>query len=752
MGNKRSLAGIAFSLLFFAFLPSFLSATDYKLEEWQTHTSLKNSRSASVDSKGRIWAATTGGLFIVDPGNGSINTYRNIDALISLNLNVVKCNPQEQKAFIGTTDGILEIVTEDMEWTHITDIQMSDYENKSINDILFLGNKAYVAGGFGITVFDINENIFIETCSRLGEFSSNTVVSRIIFHNDTIWAATDKGIGYVDINALFSDPSSWSNITIEDGLPDESIKDITFMNDTLYVLSDHALAKHKDGSFENIIETENYKLINLNKYKDDLLFSAAGYLQSTDMDFLNPQYPSAINRFAVAEINGKEMLVLSFEKDGIGIIETGELEVYSPNSPVSNQFTDIKVDQKDKLWVTTGTSESGDGFMSYKNGEWHNYTAGSLDGIESNYYWKVQVLDDNRKVFSGYGPGYITLDDNSQEFEILNFDESNTPLVGFVPGFVIVGEVRQDYNGTTWIANMGESTGGPVLVAIDKDGEWHSFPNCISPSDRYYINLEIDFSGTKWMSSYYSVGIYYFNDNGTLDDKSDDICGKITASNSSLPDNIVNAIAIDANDMIWAGTTEGLSVILNPYAVLSGSDVVVRNVNIIGNQEVNDILVDALDNKWIATGDGVWLLNPDATEVLAHFTTSNSDLISDKIIALGTNPKNGKMYFGSEKGMSEAVGLSIQPLQEFDIICYPQPFYPGTDEYLSIEGLAANSDIRIMTVNGELVKNLTTQSRKTLWDGTDSSGQYVGSGVYIIVGSSTDEDKSGVAKIAVIKK
>ncbi len=729
-----------------------LFAIEYKLENWKTYTSMLNAVSASVDSQDRIWVGTTGGLFIVDTDKDEIHEYRNIDALISLNLSVVKCYPEKKITYIGTTDGILEIATENMQWTHITDIHMSAYENKKITDILFIDNKAYIAGGFGISIFDVDQQVFIETASRLGGFSSNTMVNKIMLHNDTIWAATDKGIAYISRDALFSDPAEWSNITEEDGIPETKIKDINVHNNTLFILTDHVLAKYENNEFTELERAENYLLHNIGIYKDKLTFSSAGYLQNTDYSFKNLPYPSIINKFIVSEINGSEVCLLLFQKNGLGILLEDEIIEYAPNSPISNQFTGIEVDKNDDVWVVTGSSESGDGFMVLQDAKWENYTRDNNDQITDNNYWKVSVLNNNDKIISGYGSGYIYIDDNAEDISMEFFSDNNSLLVGFQPGFVIVGEVKQDFYGNSWMVNFGENTGGPVLLAFDDQGEIYPFTNCKTPTDRNYIYLEIDYSNTKWLSSYRSVGLFYYNDRGTLDDTSDDICGNITKSNSALPDNITNAIAIDANDMLWVGTSEGLSVLLNPYSAVSGGDIIIRNVNIIGNQQVNDILVDALDNKWIATNDGVWLLNPDATEVLGHFTTSNSDIISDVIIALATNKRNGKMYFGSGYGMTEATGLSIEPAKDYDIICFPQPFYPGIDDFLSIEGLASNTDLRILTINGQLVKDITTKSRKTQWDGTDINGKYVESGVYLIVASSTGEDKSGVAKIAIIRK
>jgi flagellar hook assembly protein FlgD len=63
-----------------------------------------------------------------------------------------------------------------------------------------------------------------------------------------------------------------------------------------------------------------------------------------------------------------------------------------------------------------------------------------------------------------------------------------------------------------------------------------------------------------------------------------------------------------------------------------------------------------------------------------------------------------------------------------------------------------DSEIKILTINGELVRTLNTQSKKTFWDGKDYTGKYVQSGIYLLVAKSLTTKESAVHKIAVINK
>ena len=50
--------------------------------------------------------------------------------------------------------------------------------------------------------------------------------------------------------------------------------------------------------------------------------------------------------------------------------------------------------------------------------------------------------------------------------------------------------------------------------------------------------------------------------------------------------------------------------------------------------------------KWIGTvADGVYLVSADGQEILQHFTTDNSPLISDEIQSIAVNPQTGEVRY-----------------------------------------------------------------------------------------------------------
>ena len=73
---------------------------------------------------------------------------------------------------------------------------------------------------------------------------------------------------------------------------------------------------------------------------------------------------------------------------------------------------------------------------------------------------------------------------------------------------------------------------------------------------------------------------------------------------------------------------------------------------------------------------------------------------------------------------------------------------------MTVNGLKDNSSLKIMTLNGKVlrtIKNSEVKGYQAYWDGRDAAGEFVGTGVYLIA----IYDKKGASsfeKVAVIKE
>jgi hypothetical protein len=80
---------------------------------------------------------------------------------------------------------------------------------------------------------------------------------------------------------------------------------------------------------------------------------------------------------------------------------------------------------------------------------------------------------------------------------------------------------------------------------------------------------------------------------------------------------------------------------------------------------------------------------------------------------------------------------------------YPNPYTPSsTSDVMHFSNMPPYARVKLYTFLGELVKALTADANgMTYWDGKNTSGQYVGSGVYIALLQTQDKKSHKVVKV-----
>ncbi len=747
-----------YSALIFICFVQFPIFSQLYLNNWQTYASLFDVRSSSVDSRGRIWVGTSGGVFVYDPQSETYSNLTNINGLLTLDVTTIRCNPSKKTIYIGGFDGNLDIATEDMNWSHITDIKNSRFTEPQINDILFDGDIAYVAGGFGLSVLDQTKGVFLKTPPRIGTFAPNTGVKRVIKSRNELWVTTKSGIAKVNLQNSIINPDNWQNYTISNGLQDNDANFLVDFNDTIFASSKYHIYKFDKDSFSVVMEIpvqDRYASVKgLFVYNNKLCFATEFNLIPFNY---NPIYEfnKILDSSFIASVTSisTDYVIANLKDAGVVLIDSSGFKQFKPNCPSLSSFSGLAVDSYGTLWTASGTESQRKGLMKFENDKWENIIKDLSNNRGLNFF-RISSNPIGKVFASSWGSGFIGVEKMNNNYSYERFDTSNSPLVGISSdqNFIITGQSAYDKrNGIDWIVNYAPNSRGPLLVGKDSKGTFYSFENMNSVFSRDYLTLAIDDNGTKWLGSTTSGGLYYFNEMNTFDKTSDDKWGNYSTSNSNLPNVTITALAVDKTGVVWIGTPSGLAVILNPGAVLRNANPFIRKVTLISQLAINDIMIDALNNKWIATNEGVWIINPDGSEVLGYITQKSSPLLSDEVLSLASDPKTGKIYFGTKIGLNSVSSLSIEPLTDYKLDIYPQPYNPENDGTLSIEGLSYDTDLAIVTLNGELVKNIKTSGRKAIWDGRNERGEFVSSGIFLVVTSSTSQSATSVGKFAVVR-
>jgi len=225
----------------------------------------------------------------------------------------------------------------------------------------------------------------------------------------------------------------------------------------------------------------------------------------------------------------------------------------------------------------------------------------------------------------------------------------------------------------------------------------------------------------------------------------------LTTADGLSSDNITDLL-VDEDGQVWVGTDLGLNIILNPRSPKGN----IRRVFIAREQYVNDIAVDPLGNKWVGTKEGVFVLSTDGTQLLNQYSVSNTDgkLISDDVRAIAFDDRRGIVYFGTENGLSSLTTTAMAPLETFvELSLYPNPFRLPRDQLLNIDGLVRNSGIKILSIDGRLVREFASPGgRIAFWDGRDAAGTFVSSGIYLVVAISENGEEVTRGKVAVVRE
>ncbi len=740
-------------VLLLALVPSVLMS-QIRLDNWKTHTSMYTVRATTVDGNGNIWSATSGGVFRYSESTKETTEFRNIDALLSLSSSAIGYNPNNKSIYVGSDDGVIDVIDSQLQFRHITDIRnQATLTKRRINDFLFLDSAIYVAGDFGIISYDLRDAPG-DDIRQLGSFQPNTTVLKIVALHDTLWAITPLGLACAPLSATsLRNPQVWNTYTAAGGLLENSCIGLAVVHEKLYIAQPSGIVEYDNGVFTPIIRDlkELAVLRSFGASADSLYYVDIFSLFSLDRTGTRTKINSApLPEFSGISVH-QGVLFPRYPNNGMAIVRNGITEVIKLNTPYSNLFLSMTVDTKGSLWSATEADRSG-GFTQYTNGGFRNFIIEKYPQLVTNGYFKISALPDGSVWAGNWGAGIAKIVNDTV---ITMYNTTNSELKAIASDasgkYVLAGEAAADRKGNVWVTNFKNDNPGPVIVVKTTADEWYGYTSGVI-GKHSYPSIVIDNYGTKWLGSYDGDGLAFFNEKSTLSDQSDDIWGRLTSSNSSLSSNIINGLAIDKNGALWIATSEGVCVIYAPIGASRGTNPSVQKLSALSTEVINDITVDALNQKWVATNTGVYILNEDGTTALGSISTKNSPLVSDQVRSIVLDDASGTAYLGTADGLSEVRTLSVRPREEYSVECFPQPFDPVRDGELVIEGLAAESSIRILTVDGQLVRALDTKSRKTIWDGRTETGELAPTGVYIVRVNSLLDNTSSVAKIAVVRQ
>jgi len=741
---------------------------------WKNFTSMKDVKSIARSGHS-YWAATSGGLFRWDEGTDSYLKLTNAEGLLSTDLtaagidsrgNVWACASTGMIHIYTPSTGALQTVSNIVEFPGPTD--------KKINAIVASGDTILLCSDFGLSVYKTVKGEFGDTFTSFGSISPNNHVAvySALISGGKFWAAlSDGGTGNYVASADIArgnllDPQAW---TLLSAGPAGSVpRALASFRGRLYAGTTTGLYTWDGAAWQSVSALSGASIAALDGSGSALeACTTSGIVYTVDTAGNATTYGTPLAFTPTSIVAGSNGL------PAVGTL-SGGIQTYDhvinvppawtshfPNGPNANQFNDICIAPDGTLWCAGGGfygPGTGFGFYRYSRGTWNSYTPqNSL--LPDDEVYLISVGCNGSVWASLYGYGIVEMPPGSVTIDSAHVYRRNVGLLGLAvnPDFIVPGNVVCDAHGNLWTTIVAPADGN-VLSIRTPAGTWRHVPVLVNGQKVALLQdrpvnrcLAVDASDNLWscVKDPSLKGVIALANGGSIDSVA---AVHITSANG-LPSDNASTVVVDRENQVWVGTDRGIAIILDPSnPLLSGAIATYRPAN---GLTVNAIAVDPLNQKWVATTEGVILYTPDGTQALASYTveSTNGKLIDNNVKSIAVDPSTGTVYFGTTGGLAALTTAAVAPKRQFDkLSVYPNPYILPNAAMLTVDGLVANSNIKILTFDGRLVREIKTPGgRVGFWDGRDDRGNLVASGVYIIAGFTEDGSQAGAGKVAVIR-
>ncbi len=739
-----------------------------------------------------IFCATPYSVFTFNPAESEITRISKATLLTDVGITAMEYDPVSKLVVIGYENGNIDLITSQSGF-NIPDIKFSSViGDKAIYDILPYGNKVYLSTGFGIVVLDMIRKEVKETYF-IGTNGGPVKVLDVAVRDNVLYAATETGLQTADINNTFL--ANFQNWTQMSGLPaDSTVQHIEFYNNHMLISipeyeSDILWKKNMDGGVWE--QQSSLALFRINQmWSNTEWFTVSGnfafMVSHIDFGFTN-----IVSMFAGRLLHTKNCIVGDFGEVWATDKFSGLMWMKQPDG---SQDVLIKPDgpstadsrrigaYNNNIWIAhggvfpywgnlyniTGISGLVDGAWRQFNPDTTTHAGGHFNAF--NGYMidfmdvAVDPLNNNRLFACSWDDGLIEINATTLDAVSRNGSATNGPdESGFnwAEGWTGVAGVTFDKKGVLWCTN---SYTPRAVHAYDRNGSFYdyNFSPVIEANDKIG-DVIVTENGFVW-AVVAGRGVLVLNNNGTLETYTDDSFKLLneTVGNGKLPSVDVLCLQEDLDAEVWVGTTQGLSIFYNSDAIFSGENfdseqILIEqdgNIQILLETEIiNCIEIDGSNRKWIGTqNSGVYLFSDDGLRQIYHFTQENSPLLANTVYDIGINHSDGEVFFATEKGVMGffSTATNFDP-EMSNVRVFPNPVRPDYDGFITIDGLAYNTSVKITDIQGNIIFETESEGGRAVWNGLKIDGGKPATGVYMVYVSTSDGSASDVKKITFIR-
>ena len=737
-----------------------------------------------------VWVGAPGGVFSYDAASGELARYTPVDGLTGGDIGDAYADPAGV-LWVGYADGVLDrLDAETGEVRSFFDIERaSQYASRGVRRIRPVGDRLFIATDFGIVVFDPARGEVRETYARLGTLGPATAVNDILLAplpdgRAGLWAATEAGI----VRAALDDPnlqipSAW---TADEGFEGSAT--------SLGVLGSVFAGGGPDTArdlYERLPDGTWTRRLFANTPMPTILSQPDRLVVVTQFNvaFYTPGQPSVALRGMPAVQTLRDAAITAdgqiwVADAGVGLVAVPEPSPGAsgtvdydatpvlPEGPYTNKINDIAASDG-HVWAVTARLDATQrsSVNRLEDGVWTTLLSDDEMGrFGDDAFKSVDIGPDGTVYVGSTGDGLVVI---APDGAVERFDERNSSLLSAPSSsntFTNVWDVAFE-GGDRWVLNVASPR---PLHYWPEGGELTALPRPVGIGGADELQrIAIDRFGQKWFSVQRTGGLAVWDTGADPADPSDDRGRRFTGGGGGqgLPGSQVRDVVVDLEGRVWLGTERGIAYVFSPGSAFDsdpalavpqwprvdqdtdtsdeeGASYLLRDV------DVSDLAVDPAGQLWVATTSGLYLVNAQGDAVVETYTADNSPLPSDDIQSVTVDAETGAVYVTTVEGLYAIRGDATAPRPSSEALrVSPSPFRPARgDRGLLVSGLAAaRSDVRVLTVSGEVVHAASVAGGSFRWNGLDDrTGRPVPSGVYIVAAAS-EGGETLYGKIAVIR-
>lgn len=789
-----------FMILAFAVAAVWPCAAQHAPGTWHFFPMHGESFTKVVDTPSKVYYLTGGSLYSYDKEANETKYYIPGESVSNYGAGQIYYNPAGKYVAVTYDNSSIDLIYDDGRMVAVPDIANSNLlTTKAIRHIGFGPSRMYVATDFGLVVIDDTDHHVVES----GMY--DTPIDLVAEVNGTILVKAAKKLYASPRSARHKDFSSFSavNTTAAEvlGMGSSTTAQFPFyINGRVY-----------KGTYDAATNTLSHGTLADVANMSGIAPAAAGWViySPTAMVEITPEltattvtFPAELKNNVTSAWKGSKA-VWAANSDGIGCFDISAAtpsvlaERHMPAGALlyNAHYMFPSADGSAVYLTNTSTARGFSGvpanYWPYIANQKYTWATGEFTNVSPKLNGTPQGLGTLSSALHPFDPSIIftaTVGTDNDGITIYRDDEfignikaSQTPADhGWI--YWLMG-LTVDPEGNLWLGDRTNNLRMQyfILPAEKVRNIENNFAS-ITPADWLTAKLpecggddftfRVQFSTRKNKNKALIISDYgaltTYDTKGTLSTADDSAVNPsmLTQDGNSVGFGYLTALTEDLTGNIWMGTSEGIVIFndveqfgtANPVQVIrpkvARNDGTVYADYLLSTDIINYIAVDANNRKWVATEEsGVFLVSADGTEILENFTKDNSPLVSNTVYAVYCSPEGNDVLLSTPAGMMLYSSTASPAADDYsEVFAYPNPVRPDYEGWITVQGLMNDSLVKIADAQGNVVASGRSEGGMFVWDGCNSAGERVRSGIYLVLASQYDGSSSSgiVTKIVVI--